>query len=96
MAVETSYTDARARLAELLDRATEDRETIIITRRGSPDVALIAADELVSLQETAHLLRSPANARRLLAALQRSLAGDVEPRTVAELRAELGLDTTPG
>jgi len=92
--VETSYTDGRAHLAELLDRAAHDRETIIITRRGAPDVALIAADELASLQETARLLRSPANARRLLAALQRSLAGDVEPRSVAELRTELGLDAT--
>ncbi len=92
MTVQTSYTDARAHLAELLDRASHDRETVIITRRGAPDVALVAADELASLQETAHLLRSPANARRLLAALQRSLAGDVEPRSVAELRTELGLD----
>ena len=57
-------------------------------------MALIAADELVSLQETAHLLRSPTNARRLLAALQRSLAGDVQPQSVAELRTELGLDAT--
>jgi antitoxin YefM len=93
MTVETSYTDARAHLAELLDRAGHDRETIIITRRGAPDVALIAADELASLEETAHLLRSPANARRLLAALQRSLANDVQPQSVAELRAELGLET---
>ncbi len=92
MTVQTSYTDARAHLAALLDRASHDRETVIITRRGAPDVALVAADELASLQETAHLVRSPANARRLLAALQRSLAGDVEPRSVAELRAELGLD----
>jgi antitoxin YefM len=92
MTVETSYTDARAHLAELLDRAAHDHETIIITRRGAPDVALIAADELASLEETAHLLRSPANARRLLAALQRSLANDVQPQSVAELRAELGLD----
>ncbi len=92
MTVQTSYTDARAHLAELLDRASRDRETVIITRRGAPDVALVAADELASLQETAHLLRSPANARRLLAALQRSLAGDVEPGSVAELRTELGLD----
>lgn len=92
MASETSYTDARAHLAELLDRAGHDRETVIITRRGAPDVALVAADELASLEETAHLLRSPANARRLLAALQRSLANDVEPQDVAGLRAELGLE----
>ena len=49
-----SYTQARAELADLLDRAADDRETIIIERRGHAPVALIAADELSSLQETAH------------------------------------------
>jgi antitoxin YefM len=82
-----SYTQARAELSELMDRATEDRETIIIERRGHASVALIAADELASLQETAHLLRSPANARRLLSALNRALDGGGEPLTEAELVA---------
>lgn len=91
MTVQTSYTDARAHLATLLDRASHDRETVIIRRRGAPDVALVAADELTSLRETAHLLRSPANARRLFAALQRSLADDVEPQSVADLRSDLRL-----
>src|SRR5690242_16149253 len=56
VAIQTTYTEARARLAELCDRAIDDRETVIISRRGSADVALIAADELSSLLETAHLL----------------------------------------
>jgi len=91
MHVQTTYTDARARLAGLIDRATDDRETVIITRRGKPAVALIAADELSSLQETAHLLRSPKNAERLLRALGRALARTERPRAVAVLRRELGL-----
>jgi antitoxin YefM len=96
MALKTSYTEARERLAALLDSAGDDRETVIITRRGHGDVALIAADELRSLEETAHLLRSPVNARRLLEALERSLAADVAPTTLSELRQDVGLGPTGG
>jgi antitoxin YefM len=69
MAKETTYTRARANLASLCDDVAETREPLIIHRRGAPDVALVAADELQSLIETAHLLRSPNNARRLITAL---------------------------
>lgn len=64
-----SYTRARANLDQLCDEVVDDRGTVIIARRGKPDVALIAADELASLEETAYLLRSPRNAARLLTAL---------------------------
>ena len=57
--METTYTFARANLAKLLDEATENRETVVIHRRGSEDVALIAASELAALQETAQRLISP-------------------------------------
>ncbi len=90
MPVQTTYTDARAKLASFIDRAVNDRETVIITRRGKPEVALVAADELASLQETAHLLRSPKNAERLLRALGRAIARTERPRTVEALRRELG------
>lgn len=92
MAIETTYTQARASFAALCDAATEDRETVIIRRRGTEDVALIAADELRSLQETAHLLRSPKNAERLLRALLRAVERSEKPQSVAELRREVGLD----
>ncbi len=59
MAIQTTYTSARANLAKLLDRVTQDRETVIIERRGAEKVAMISASELSSLVETAHLLRSP-------------------------------------
>lgn len=92
MAIETSYTDARANLAHLLDRVTQDREIVVINRRGHEDVAMVAASELSSLIETAYLLRSPKNAQRLLEALHRSLANEDRPSSVEELRREFGLD----
>ncbi len=91
MAIETTYTQARASFAALCDAATDDRETVIIHRRGAEDVALVAAAELRSLQETAHLLRSPRNAERLLRSLVRALERSGTPSTVADLRAETGL-----
>jgi antitoxin YefM len=93
MSIETTYSAARANLAKLLDSAVEDREIVLIRRRGSEDVALIAADELESLLETAHLLRSPRNAERLLRALQRARTRTETPQTVDDLRSELGLDS---
>ena len=59
MTIQTTYTHARAKLASLLDEVTKNREIVIIQRRGNEDVALINADELTSILETAHLLRSP-------------------------------------
>jgi antitoxin YefM len=92
MAIDTTYTDARENLAKLLDRVTGDREVVFIRRRGREKVALVAADELAGLMETAHLLRSPRNAVRLLSALRRALRGTGGPTSVAELRQGLGLE----
>ena len=69
MFIQTTYSNARANLASLLDQVSDNREIVVIKRRGSEDVALVAVSELSSLLETAHLLRSPKNAQRLLAAL---------------------------
>ena len=91
MAAVTTYTQARAQLARLCDEAVATREPIIIRRRLREDVALVAADELRSLIETAHLLRSPANAERLLRALARARKTKVRPSTAGALRHELGL-----
>ena len=76
MGIETSFTHARANLASLCDEVTSTREPILIRRRGSEDVALVAAAELRGLMETAHLLRSPKNAQRLLTALAHALSRD--------------------
>lgn len=92
MTIETTYTNVRAHLAEYCDRVADDREVVIIRRRNGEDVALIAADELDSLMETTHLLRSPRNAERLLAALARALDDTVAPQSIASLREDIGLD----
>lgn len=94
MAHRTTYTAARANFATLCNRAADDREVIIISRRNSGDVALVAANELTSLMETAHLLRSPKNARRLLAALSRAKAKKGKTQSLDKLRQEMGLDST--
>jgi antitoxin YefM len=94
MAHRTTYTAARANFATLCDRVTDDREVIIINRRNSRDVALVAADELSGLLETAHLLRSPKNARRLLTALNRAKSHRGRTQSVDKLRREMGLDST--
>jgi antitoxin YefM len=88
LTIET-YTQARAGLARLFDRVTQDRDTVIVRRRKGEPVAIIAADELESLTETAHLLRSPRNAERLFSALARARAREARPETVEDLRREL-------
>ena len=92
MAIQTTYTHARARLASFLDEVTKNREVVIIQRRGSEDVAMITADELAGILETAHLLRSPGNAKRLLTALDRVRNLSGAPQTIDELRSEVGFD----
>ena len=92
MAIQTTYTHARAKLASILDEVTKNREVVIIQRRGSEDVALITADELAGILETAHLLRSPNNAKRLFTALERAREASGVPQTIDELRNEVGFE----
>ncbi len=88
---ETSYTQARERLAALMDQVTDTREPVLIRRRGREPVALIAAEELAGWLETAYLLRSPKNARRLLEASERAAGAEGATVEVDELRARLNL-----
>jgi len=92
MPIETTYTALRENLASYLDRVVDDREVVVVKRRGARDVAIIAADELAGLEETAYLLRSPANARRLLESLRELDRGKGKKMTVQELRRSVGLD----
>jgi antitoxin YefM len=87
-----SYSYARQHLASILNAAEDRQEPIIITRRNREDIAVIPSSELEGLKETAHLLRSPKNARRLLQALQRALEDTVSPQTVSELKEEVGVE----
>ncbi|TAN51057.1 MAG: prevent-host-death protein, partial [Methylococcaceae bacterium] len=74
------------------DRAVDDHEVILVRRRSGRDVAMIAADELASLTETAHLLRSPKNAERLLTALARARSEQLPATPPAELEQQLSVD----
>ena len=86
MPSETSSTSLRQNLATVLDQVVDQQETVIVRRKGARDVALIPASELAGLTETAHLLRSPRNARRLLSALRRAKEGKVKSGTTTALR----------
>jgi antitoxin YefM len=92
MTTETTYSALRENLASYLDRVIDDREVVVVKRRGARDVAIIAADELAGLEETAHLLRSPANAKRLLESLRELDRGRGKRMTVGELRHSVGLE----
>src|SRR5947209_613624 len=94
MPTETTYTRARANLAALCDQVAESREPVIIHRRGAADVALVDAAELRRLFETAHLLRSPKNAQRLITALVRARDQELASEAVETLRREFGLANT--
>lgn len=85
-----SYTEARDNLASLWDRTISTREPVILERRGAESVALLPLDELRGILESAHLLRSPRNARRLLAALHRAGAGGGTALTLAQLAQRTG------
>ena len=94
MLTETTYTGLRENLASVLDHVVDAQEIVIVRRKGVRDVALIPAAELAGLIETAHLLRSPRNARRLLTALHRAGRGKSKPATVAQLRREILRDSS--
>jgi antitoxin YefM len=79
-----SYSESRANYASVLDSVLDDREEVIITRAGRDPVVLVALDDYESLKETAYLLRSPANARRLLNAIERLEKGRGAERDLVE------------
>lgn len=90
MATETTSNKLRNNLASVLDKVVDDREVVLVRRRNGKDVALIAADELAGLATTAHLLGSPANARRLLSAMR----ARGKRMSIDQLRREVGLGRT--
>lgn len=79
-----SYTESRARYAEVLDSVTDDREEVVITRAGHEPVVIVSLEDYESLRETAYLMRSPANARRLLDAMERLEGGAGEAHKLIE------------
>ena len=91
MARVTTYTDLRAHLKSHCDSVAETGEPLIVKRRSGADVALVSLDELLGLEETAHLLRSPKNARRLLESITEVRSGEGVALTVEELHHQSGL-----
>jgi antitoxin YefM len=79
-----SYTESRARYAQVLDAVTNDREEVVITRAGHESVVIVSLEDYESLRETAYLMRSPANARRLLDAMERLESGNGEVHQLIE------------
>lgn len=77
------YTESRARYAEVLDSVTNDREEVIVTRSGHEPVVIVSLEDYESLRETAYLMRSPGNARRLLDAMESLEAGRGTVRDIA-------------
>jgi len=94
MSTVTTYTNARAVFAKLCDEVVSTREPVIIKRRGAEDVALVSAEELSGIMETAHLFRSPKNAERLLTAIARAQTQEMETLSIADLRKEIGFEQT--
>jgi antitoxin YefM len=79
-----TYTAARANLASTMDRVCNDHEALIITRNGEQSVVMLSLEDYQALEETAYLLRTPANATRLLAAAAQLNAGKGVKRKLAE------------
>lgn len=79
-----TYTAARANLASTMDRVCENHEPIIITRKADQAVVMLSLEDYNALAETAYLLRSPANARRLLESIAELEAGRGQERVLAE------------
>jgi len=78
-----TYTAAREGLASTMDEVCRDRAPVIITRNRDQAVVMMSLDDYQELEETAHLLRSPANAKRLLTAIQALDSGKGRPRKIS-------------
>ena len=79
-----TYTESRSKYAEVLDSVVNDREEVVITRAGREPAVIVSLDDYQALKETAYLLRSPANARRLLASIDELESGEGVERELME------------
>jgi antitoxin YefM len=70
-----TYSQARTNLAKTMDKVCDEHSPIIITRKNQRSVVMISLEDYQSLEETAYLLRSPKNARRLLESIAELQAG---------------------
>ncbi len=79
-----NYTDARKNLAAIMDRVTEDHDAVIITRQKAKPVVMMSLDDYNAIQETAYLLRSPANAARLRKSIEQVERGEAKVRELLD------------
>jgi antitoxin YefM len=79
-----TYSQARSDLAKTMDKVCDDHTPIIITRKNQRSVVMISLEDYESLEETAYLLRSPRNARRLLASIAELESGGGTERELTE------------
>jgi antitoxin YefM len=79
-----TYSAARANLAKTMDRVCDDHEPLIITRNGEQSVVMLSLEDYKALEETAFLLRSPTNAKRLLASVAQLMAGQGTERELLQ------------
>lgn len=79
-----TYSEARAHLKDLMDRAVEDREEIVVTRRKGESVVMMSLDAWNSVQETLYLLSTPNNAKRLRDAVAQLDSGGGSERDLIE------------
>jgi antitoxin YefM len=79
-----TYSEVRSKLAETMEKVCDDHAPIIITRKNSRSVVMISLDDYEAIEETAYLLRSPKNARRLLESIAELGAGGGKKRELIE------------
>ncbi len=79
-----SYTSARSNLAKTMERICDDHEPVIITRKNERSVVMISLEDYEALEETAYLLRSPKNTRRLIESIAQLENGEGSPRELSD------------
>ena len=80
-----TYSDARRNLKSLMDKVVEDRSEVIVTRRNGQDVVVMSLDSYREMDETAYLLSSPANAKRLRRGMEQVERGEGVERELIDL-----------
>lgn len=83
-----SYSKARQDLARLMDKVSDDRSPLIVTRRGGRSVVVLSLEEYRGMEETLYLMRSPANARRLLRSIRAADRGELTQHALVEPNAK--------
>jgi antitoxin YefM len=79
-----TYSSARSKLAETMERVCDDHAPVIITRKAAKPVVMMSLDDYEALEETAYLLRSPKNVRRLMESIADLEAGKATERELVD------------